>query len=288
MNTIQQPIFALTATNAGGEGKTTLARLSKALWEMADYPAEILDGDNGNRAASKADNTAQAVGWGAGPTLAQKMFSAHEGRHAIFDLGANALASEREIADLVPELGNVFAAGGYRCVAFMPLSTNKLGAGGSLLALGADLTQFEKVYVRVNRDLSNNYDPEFNPTSYVDLGYLDPGFQAYFEFMRVSMAQAVLQPPPEYKTAAAHLAYWMLEFVRQPEIEGIFGSGPAEAILKAYPEAPPAFRLLVLHLAAATNEALAENAHKTKMLDLLDKYGWDPTGLRLAAAFVDP
>lgn len=286
MNPIQQLIFALIATNAGGEGKTTLALLLKALWGMARHPSEILDGDNGNRAALKADNTVGAVGWGAGPDCAPDMFQSHKGKNAIFDLGANALASKREIADLVPELGDVFAEGDYRCVAIMPLSTNKMGAGGALLALGESLTQFEKIYVRVNRDLSNCYDPDFKPASYVDLGHLAPGFQQYIRDLGGSMAQAVLEPPPGYRNAASYVAHWMLDFVTQPAIAELFGPRPAEVILNAYPEAPPTIRFQVLHLSEITDEALVENARQSKILDAIDRKGWTADGLLLVATLL--
>jgi len=122
---IIQLIFLIVASNAGGEGKTTLALAVEALWQLLYQPVELLDGDAGNRALRAAREHARTVGWGAKETVVPFILEETRGKHSIFDLGANALASAREIVGLIPELAREYAADGYRNIALMPVSTNK-------------------------------------------------------------------------------------------------------------------------------------------------------------------
>ncbi|MFZ5667805.1 MAG: hypothetical protein ACOY7L_21550 [Pseudomonadota bacterium] len=287
MTSLLQLIFVVIATNAGGEGKTMLAQLLKALWTIAGHPAETLDADAGNRAATSADKTVRQVGWGVQPEIAPKIVEALQGNHSILDLGANALASKREISDLVPALRDQFAAAGYRCIALMPISTNKLAAGGSVLDLAKALDDFETIHVRVNRDSSGNYDPAFNPPECVDLGHLQPGFQQYIRDVGGSMAQAVLDPPPGYRIAASHVAHWMLAFVQQPMIADLLGPRAAQVILQAYPDTPQGLSFAVRRLSDATDDALVENARKTAIVHAIQREGWTADGLREVAAMLD-
>ena len=287
MSSLLKLVFIIVATNAGGEGKTMLAQLLKALWLIAGQPVETLDADAGNRAVRSSDSAVRPVGWGVQTSVAPEIVATLLGNHVSLDLGANALASKREIADLVPALRLQFAAADYRCLALMPISTNKLGAGGSLMGLADELEGFEKIGVRVNRDASGNYDPEFSPAACVELGHLSPGYQEYIRKFGGSMAEAVLNPPPGYRIAASHVGHWMLQFLKQPLIADLFGPRPAEVIRQAYPEQPHQTSFQVLHLSNVTDEALIENARKSKILAGISGQGWTAAGLRAVADKID-
>ncbi|MFN3474422.1 MAG: hypothetical protein ACK4ZW_10305 [Blastomonas sp.] len=287
MSPFQQFILALIVTNAGGEGKTMLAQLLHALWIIANQPVGLLDGDAGNHAARSSVKNAKSVGWGVNATFAPQIVSAMKGSHTIVDLGANTFASMREIVELLPALRDGFVDLGYRPVAFLPISTNKIAASGSLLELGAKLEGFDQIFVRVNRDLSGNFDPAFDAQVVVDLGHLAPGLQQYVRGPGRSLAEAVMNPPPGYSLAAAHVAYWMLDFLQQHPIAAIFGTRPAEALLAAYPEEPPFIAYQILQLADATDEALAEKASRTRILFAVETHGWTADGLRVVATLMD-
>jgi len=287
MSPIQQLIFALVATNAGGEGKTMLAHLLHALWIIAGQPVELLDGDAGNYAARSTVKNARSVGWGVGATYAPQIVGALEGSHSVVDLGANAYASMREIVELLPALRDGFVDIGYRPVAFLPISTSKIAAGGALLALGAKIQGFDQIYVRVDRDQSGNFDPTFNAPVVVDLGHLAPGLQQYIRGPGRSMAEAVMNPPPGYHIAATHVAYWMLDFLQQPPIAAIFGTRPAEVLLAAYPDEPPYIGYQILQLEDTTDKALTEKARRTTILSAIERNGWTAEGLRVVATLMD-
>jgi len=152
MSTIQRLLFIIIVSNAGGQGKTTLGRIIKALLAMAGHQVQIIDGDAGNAAASVVDASAKGLGWGAQTILSPTIVEACTGKHVILDLGANAMASAREIVDMVPALTAAFEAAGYESLAIFPLSSNKAGAAGSIKNLAQLLPAQNKLLVLNDAD----------------------------------------------------------------------------------------------------------------------------------------
>jgi hypothetical protein len=284
MDPIKTLFFLVIVSNAGGEGKTLLARLMKSLWLLLGQPVHLFDGDPGNRAAKVDDNSAGTLSWGVQAMRADDIVVATAGQHVILDLGANTLASAREIVDLLPALQASYAAAGYRTVAFMPVSTNKTGAVGAIEALAPNLHGFDKLFVQVNRDGSGSYDANLSSTDVIEVGHLQPGFQTYVRKVAGSFANAVIAPGSGYELAGAYIAAWMQAFAAQEPVHGMMGDVPA---LTAREPVPGPLRFGVVQLADTSNAALTTNVHNSRILNAISKAGWTAEGLRTVAARMD-
>lgn len=284
MNPITTLIFLVIVSNAGGEGKTLLAQLMQALWQLLDEPVHLLDGDPGNKAAKVADHTAKVVGWGVDAMKADEIVAATAGHHVILDLGANSLASAREIVDLLPALQRTYAAAGYRTIAFMPVSTNKIGSVGAIQTLALKVVQFEKLFVRINRDGSGTYDAGLAATDVVDVGHLAPGFQNYIRRPGTSLATSVSSPDTGYTIAATFVANWMRTFATQQAVHALVGDVP---VLVDYEPPPGQLKFSVGRLKDTTDVALLENIRRSRILTAIDAAGWTADGLRKVATMID-
>jgi len=284
MNSITKLIFLVIVSNAGGEGKTLLAQLMQALWQLLGQPVHVLDGDPGNKAAKVADDTARVVGWGVDAMKADHIVAATAGQHVILDMGANSLASAREIVDLLPALQRAYAAAGYRTIAFMPVSTNKIGSVDAIKDLAPKIQHFKKLFVKVNRDGSGTFDEGLGTANAVNVDYLAPGFQNYVRGPGVSLAKGVSTPPAGYNLAARYVAEWMRSFVTQASVHDVLGDVAALA-----PCDPPLglLRFKVLRLEDATDGALRENVRKSRILTAIDTAGWTGGGLREVVSLID-
>lgn len=276
-----RPTFVLIVSNAGGEGKTLLAGLVKALFELAGDPVELLDGDAGNGAARVADSAARSVGWGVGALTAPDILKACRGHHVILDLGANSLASQREIVELVPALREVFGGAGYRTVAFLPVTPNKHGSVDAIINLAAKLPDFEKFFIRNDRDGSGDFHGMPSAPNVVDVDYLRPGFIQYIHGPGQSMSKAVCSPPEGYRIAARYVAEWMRDFARAPALAGMFA--PSLQRLDSVPRPTSPLAMTVPKLASASDAALRENTRKSQVLRLIRERGWHARGLREVA-----
>ena len=277
------PLFLVAMSNAGGEGKTLLALLLAALMCLEEEAVRVFDADVGNWSIRQQANDAKTIGWGVQVVLADHVADAAKDMHAVLDLGANALASATEITNLVPELRKVFEERGYRTIAFIPVSTNKTGAVGAALKLAESqkLTGFTKIFVRVNRDGSASFDEGLEAQDVIDLGHLKTGFQQYFRGPGDGLVNAILDPPADYREAALHVAEWMREFAEQDQISALFPR--ALDVLRSLAKPSCKLRMTVPNLYQAKDESLAFIGRQTKILNLLDRHGWTPEGLRMTA-----
>ena len=285
MSNLTMPLFIIIVSNAGGEGKTLMAQMIQALLQLAGEPVIMLDGDAGNKAAWVADDNAKVVGWGVDAIKASDIVAATRGSHVILDLGANSLASAREIVDLVPALRKTFAGAGYRTIAFLPVSTNKLGAVEAIKALAPKISGFEKIFVKVNRDGSRAFGGKLEGNDVVEVGHLWPGFQAYIRQPGQTMATAVSQPRDGYGLAAAYVAEWMRDFASQAPVLDMLGPLPVVLNQHERPTDVPGF--VVNLLEHATDAALRENVQWTRVTLAIHKEGWTADGLRRVAALMD-
>lgn len=267
-----QRLFIIIVSNAGGQGKTTLARLFKALLEMGGRPVQILDGDAGNAAISVVDPTAARIGWGVQSTVNAEIVQAFKDRDVILDLGANTMASAREIVDMLPELIAAFEAAGHKTLAVFPITPNKAGAAGALERLTQLFPAQNKLVVMNNADGSGNFDPLDLPLPIARLGYLEPGFIASVDALASgSFSEAVKSPADDRQIAAQHLARWMKGLAKDLPFQDVFG--PAVTALGKFPE-PSKIRHRVDTVSAATDSRLRELARRAPILDLLDQHGW--------------
>ena len=281
MSNIQQLIFIVIVTNAGGQGKTTLARVLKTLFGLVGQPVQLLDSDVGNAAASVIDASAKVVGWSARAVVAPQILAACIGKHVILDLGANALASAREIVDLLPQLVTDFEAAGYRNVAFLPVTPNKPGATEAVLHLAEQLPPMERIVVRNDIDGSGQFEALTTSDRVVDLKHLPPGYMSYVNEGGLTFLDAVQQPAPDRTEAGRVIAKWMGDFAKQTQKHGLFASPAAK--LELHPRPRGNARFIVKTAAAATDRALFKNHRMTEVIDLLNQHGWTPAGLRAVA-----
>lgn len=284
MDPITTLIFLVIASNAGGEGKTLLAALMKALWLLGDQPVQLICGDPGNRAAKVADESARTVGWGVQAMRASDIVASTAGQHVILDLGANTLASAREIVDLLPALRAGYASAGYRTMVLLPVSTNKTGAVEAIKVLASNLTEFEQLFVEVNRDGSGTYDKDLSAGNVIRVGHLQPGFQTYVREVVGSLNNAVTDPQVGYEHASAYIAKWMRTFASQEPVRDLVGDITALRTCNPVP-GDPWFK--VSRLSDATNEQLEWNVYRSKVLDAIVKTGWTAAGIREVAEMMD-
>jgi hypothetical protein len=273
-------LFIIIVSNAGGQGKTTLARLLKALLEMGGHPVQILDGDAGNAAISTIDPTAARLGWGVQSTVNADIVEAFRDRNVILDLGANTMASAREIVDMLPELIAAFEAAGHRTLAVFPVTPNKAGAAGALERLTQLFPAQNKLVVLNDADGSGNFEPLDSPLPIARLAQLAPGFMGYLDTLPGrSFNQAVISPAADRQIAGQHIARWMRSFGKDLPFEAVFGS--AIKMLGRIPE-PDKIRFKIDKVASTTDEQLIEAARRTTIIDLLDQHDWDLVRFRAA------
>lgn len=274
-------LFVVIVTNAGGEGKTMLGQLIQALLELAGKPVFLLCGDAGNRAAKVADPTAATLGWGAKAVVSEAIVAASSGKYVILDLGANALASAREVTELLPALRTRFAEAGYRTVALMPVSTNKLGAVEAIKELAPNLRGFEQLFVQVNRDGSDNYAGDWPEATTLRVGHLYPGFQMLIREPGMSLVRIVTDPPQDRRLAAGYIARWMRNFADQMVVKDFLGGVPP--VLASFGTEQADLRVVINSLEMTTDRRLMKYINVTRINDLLGEHGWTAEGLRKVA-----
>lgn len=280
--TTDQLTLVVQASPAGGEGKTTLSKVLEAQWLMNGRPVQMLCGDAGNRAAKVADASALTVDWASGSDKARAIFDRVQGSNVIFDLGANAIASGREIGDLILEMQEVFAEADYRTFALFAVGTNKIGAAEAAVRQDRRLPGFTSYFVRVNRDRSANVVGTLPANRTVELGHLAPGFIAALEHHR-TWDSAIARPVAGYTQAADHIAAWMRRFGRQEIVRDILGLDPVPALDALRPPVPLQSTLLPLTLETASDEVLTDFDVRAHVLQALADEGFTPAALRSVA-----
>lgn len=273
-----QRLFIVIVSNAGGQGKTTLARLLKSLLEMAGQPVQILDGDAGNAAISMIDPSAARLGWGVQSTVNAQIVEAYRDQNVILDLGANTMASAREIVDMLPQLIADFEAAGHNTLAVFPVTPNKLGAAGALERLTQLFPAQNKLVVLNDVDGSGAFEPLDLPLPMARLDQLAPGFMGYIDTLPArSFGEAVTSPASDHKIAARHIAQWMLGLAKDLPFQDVFGSAVKQ--LGQIPE-PDKIRHRIDTVSSTSDARLSEYANRAPILDLLDKHGWDLVRVR--------
>ena len=277
-NAIQR-LLILILTDAGGEGKTTIALLIRALLKLMGEPVGFIDADVGNYSGAiqlqkgGGDINLKVLNWQVSQGAAAKILKDHEGTHMIFDTGANTSASAQEITNFLPVMRAQAAAAGYRTVAILPVSPNKPGAVGALNALAANYPDWEHLFVRVNRDASALFEEGLNADRTVDLRHLQTGYQAYVRKAGDLLA-AVRSPPQGFAHAADHVANWMASFANQSLIVDVLGQGPLNALTALGRDAPLRIAANTLQLDDVTDPSLTYFAGVTAQMDILNRGQW--------------
>lgn len=285
--------FILIATNAGGEGKTTIAKLLKCAYDIQNINSNsssniiVLDADQGNAAARDKDENALRVGWGVSSELASDIVNRTKDHHVIMDLGANALASAREIVDTLPAITELYKNEGRHCVAFLPVSTNKDAAIGAINILQKKLSDYDRYIVKVNRDSSDNFDGIIESEKTLELKYLNPGYQSLIKHRGGSISNAIMYPDKQYTMAATRLAEWVYDFISQEGMPDIFDNNILENVENCITGPIDQTSFSITNLSDCTNQALMKNINKSEIVKLLNAHGWNKEGLIEAAAKID-
>lgn len=282
---VVQYALVIVLTNAGGEGKSLIAQLLKALFLLADQAVEIVDGDVGNRATRLADPTALSLGWGFGPDTAQQIFQTTSGKNVVLDLGANAMASG-QYHELIFGLQQRFTAAGYRCMAFLPVTPHKTGAAEGVRKLGEQLAGFEPIYVKNNKDGSGNFEGSFKGLTTLDLGYLQPGLVEYLKRDGETIHSSIVRPPKNFEKAGHIIADWTRQLVGTNTVLSKM-LPQAKIELAKFPKPPSPIRFSIGDIASATDAKLAINMHKSTVLSAIERGGFTSENLRAVADRLD-
>lgn len=285
MNTTTIWLFIIIVSNAGGQGKTTLARLLKALFEINGEPVQLLDADAGNSAAMIVDPTSAKVGWGVQSIVNPDIVRAYRGKHVILDLGANTMASAREIADAIPDLIREFENAGYHSLALLPVTPNKPGAADAVVKLGRQLPAENKWLVLNDSDGTGNFEKGEFPFPIAKLENLMPGLVAYVnDTSSRSFGDAAISPSNDRQIAARHIAKWMGDFAKQLPFQEIFGR--STRVLDQIPS-PTKTIFRVMKPESTTDTMMTINERRSLITAGLNKYGWHASGLRQVAQQID-
>lgn len=279
-------IFILVLINAGGEGKTTIARLIRVILQLSSCKHLGLDADHGSFAlmdSSGEDLLTKKVGWSVGPDKAVEIVQVAGHLPVIMDTGASMLASQRDIVDLLPVLRKRFSERGYRTVALLPISPNKIAAPGALADLAPKLNDFETFVVRNDRDGSGEFGDVTKAYPEIAVHHLAPGLNAYLTRSKSSIIDAMLFPKPGYVKAAAYIADWVRLFAEEPQVQGLLGANTVQIAIQRLPAQPPPLRFVLETYDCVNDEAIARNEYMTHIMRLIDQHTWSVAGLRGAA-----
>ena len=277
----QTLLFIILLSDAGGAGKSTLARVLISIFNFAMIKPALFDCDQGNGMLSKYEPHAIKLGWGITPAEGIAELANCEGRHIILDVGANTLASKREIVGTIHAMIAEAQRKGYRCISILPQTPNKRGAAEMLVQLANTLPPCEKVIVHNNQNGAGQFEKLTHSYPVIDLDYLSPGYMEWVDSVDgSSFATAILMPPADRIQASLNVARWIRNFVKQLPSHEVFTK--AQRILEKF-EAPKRTYFRPLTASVTTDSDLEEMEGYTLILDLLRKHGRSPDGLRKAA-----
>jgi hypothetical protein len=264
--------------------------LIRALFQLAEQEHLLLDADHGNFALKSRygdDLMTKTVGWHVGPATAPAIVSAAKGLPVLMDAGASMLASQREIVDLLPALRDEFVENGYRTVALMPISPNKIGAARALKEFATKLGDFEKMVVKNNRDGSGQFEELPKDYPLICIPHLSPGLNAYLFCSRRDIADVVTNPEQGYITASAHIGHWVRTFASDPHVQNLLGRELCESAIRRLPPAPTGLRPAFNTYNQVNDENFEKLEHMLSVADLISRFEWTACGLRQAADVLD-
>jgi hypothetical protein len=230
---------------------------------------------------SNYEPDARMLGWGLSPQEGIDEMALHRGRHIILDVGANTLASKREIVGAIHAMIWEANRTGYRCIAFLPVTPNKRGATEMLLKLAETLPPVEKIIVQNDVDHSGNFEKVEGEHLVVRLTHLDPGLMECVDVLSNGcFAESIIVPPTDRKLASRLLTRWLLDFVNLLPSDQVFTN--AAKLLERF-EPMRRLNVRILRASAATDDALKGTAHRSKVVDLHNSHGWDSNGIERTA-----
>ncbi len=289
------PISVSSISNAGGEGKTTIAVVLEAALDLLGRPVQLVDVDQGMGSLSFQRPDAKSLDWGWPEDKAETVFERLRTSNAIFDFGANTLASGAPVVRLYGKVNDALARVGFRRIALVPISTNKPGAVGAATDIIRAFSHMECHSVLVNRDGTDQYDEDVSMLSALKMPHLDPVLQQFRSEMQkqgISLAELLRSPPAGWVHACDYLGMWVRGFVTQPAMIDILGGNVGAALDAAGRRDRPALRLRGLTMRNLHDEeiedrlrlsAFGARVQEDGIWRVLDTHGLTPAGLRAAA-----
>ncbi len=288
-------ISVSAVSNAGGEGKTTIAIVVEAALDLLGRSVQLIDIDQGMGSLAFQRGQARSLDWGMSDLKADIVFEHLRGANVIFDFGANALASGAPVIRLYGKVNDALEEIGFRRVALVPISTNKPGAVGAAKDIIRAFSYIECHAVLVDCDNSANYDEDVSSLPAIKLSHLDPVLQQFrtnLQRQGISLADAMRSPPAGWLHATDYLGMWLRAFATQPIMIDILG-GDLGAVLDALGRQDrPALRLSGVSIKNLHDDAIEDwlrlsafgaLMQKDGVWRVLDMHGLTPAGLRAAA-----
>jgi hypothetical protein len=259
----------LVGTNAGGEGKTWFSMLISALFALSDEDVALIDADMCNRAACHIGGIPLDP-FGDPEKVVPRLIEDIGGRKSmIVDSGANILAASKEYEDTLRDVGIALADSDYIVSACWLVSTNKIGAAGSVVKLAKRMANpFGPIFVFNDRDGSGSIPEGINPDIKVE--HLQPGLVALVN-ARGGFASLIKTGIPGHQHSADLIAAYLWRFADQPGIRVLFGNDWIDSLM-------PTLKRNVLNLSPyslkkPTDDAAMEIlARRAKVLRFIDPY----------------
>lgn len=282
----EQPLFVVTLTNAGGEGKTMITSLLRSVLDLAGLESYGLDADQGNWALKNrygADVHTDILPWSVGPEYAEQILTKAAGRSVFMDAGANMLVAYSAVSDLLPALREASAKAGYLAAALLPLSPNKSGGAGGIERMFQKVDGFRKFVVLNHRDKSGHFGDLDSTLPTITVQHLESGLQAYLFSRGLRLADAVTKPEPGYGKAASHIGQWIRTFCQDASVRDLLTAKICDRAVGRLPAPPPRLGYSLDGLEHVSDHTIGAYKRQTSVVSLLERHGWHPAGLRAAA-----
>ena len=288
-------LMASSISNAGGEGKTTIAIAVDAALALLGQPAHLIDVDQGMGSLSYQRKDTKTLDWGEPPEKAEVVFKRLQDRNVVFDFGANTLASGAPVVRLYWKLCELFDAAGFRRDVFVPISTNKPGAVGAAKEIMRTCSHMNCHAVLVNRDGSNRYDEDVSMLSAIAMPHLAPALQEFRSDMQqkgLSLADLLRDPPAGWVHAVDYLGMWLREFAIQPKMIEILGGDIGPVLDQLGRRTRPTLRIRNLSVDHLHDNVIGDMVDLGAFSSLVQRggiwrvlyaHGLTPAGLRAAA-----
>lgn len=262
--------LAIILTNSGGDGKTAWTEALTCLAEIVGKSPLVIDSDGGNQCFMNRSGAHAALDllWSERFTplgQTEKWLAEQLETHQmiIVDTGANFLVTSHNGSQVLNELITAALKVGVEVVFYAINGTNKAGSSRLCEAIREKFGQnFKVVTVLNNRDGSGAYyqGPEAQGFPVIEMGHLQPGFQAYRLSRQEPLLDILRNPSPGYELATARMAKWLQDILHNQEVRAIIGDG-ADDELSALSKANPGWTKMVSYkLADVTNGKLLANA----------------------------
>lgn len=224
---MDKKLLFITFGNAGGSGRSTLARVAHFFAEEKGLTTQIVDADPGNRSISRVITSSDAIVFGAKASVGSEVVEVHQAVEVvIIDCGANSSTEAYDIIPLLKAAKQRALSQERHTVGLIPVSPNKPGAVGSARVAAA---AFEEAGIDVHVIL-NDVDGSANfiadgsaRLEGVPVPRLSSGFMAVMNREQRSFHEMISAPPSGFDRAIHYVADWLERCSRTKAFAPYFG-----------------------------------------------------------------